>query len=105
MWVLSKETVMEVVIKSFDVEMKVKNNGIELEVRDASGKSQIGDCYANKTGLIWCNGRKPKESGVKLTWEALQLLCASEDTVRVALAAVKEKSKQKTPSAARVPKA
>ena len=59
---------MRVSIKSFDVGMEVKNNGIEFEVYDNAGNFQ-GDCYLTKTGLIWCQGKKPKKNGVKVSWE------------------------------------
>ena len=35
---------MEVHIKKFEVNMLVKSNGIEFEVRKPDGSSQIGDC-------------------------------------------------------------
>jgi len=40
---------MKVAIKSFDVQMEVKNRGIELEVRDARGRQQLGDLVITKT--------------------------------------------------------
>jgi hypothetical protein len=63
---LSEEK-MEVWIKSLEVDMQVKQKGIELEVRAADGKTQLGDCYATMTGLVWCKGRVKKENGVKLS--------------------------------------
>lgn len=48
---------MQVKIKSFDVNMEVKSNGIEFEVRNPDGSAQIGDCYLTMTGLIWCKGK------------------------------------------------
>jgi hypothetical protein len=41
---------MEVWIKSLEVEMQVKQKGIELEVRSKDGKDQLGDCWA-----LWAN--------------------------------------------------
>lgn len=84
---------MEVWIKSFDVDMQVKQKGIELEVRNADGKGQLGDCYATMTCLIWCKGKTKKENGVKLKWEDLALLCSSSDVLKAAIKAAKEKLK------------
>lgn len=84
---------MKVWIKSFDVEMQVKQSGIELEVRSNDGANQLGDCYATMTGLVWCKGRTTKKHGVKLKWGDLALLCASDDTLKAAIKAAKEAAK------------
>jgi len=84
---------MEVWIKSLEVDMQVKQKGIELEVRGKNGESQLGDCYATMTGLIWCKGRIKKENGVKLKWEDLQILCSSEDVLKAAVKAAKKELK------------
>ena len=81
---------MKVWIKSFDVEMQVKQSGIELEVRSADGANQLGDCYATMTGLVWCKGRTTKQHGVKLKWEDLAILCESADTLKAAVKAAKD---------------
>jgi hypothetical protein len=47
---------MLVKIKNFQVEMDVRNKGIEFEVRDNNNKF-LGDCYITKTGIEWCNGK------------------------------------------------
>jgi hypothetical protein len=60
-------TSMKVAIKDFDVQMEVKNNGIEFEVYDNDGTFR-GDCYLTKTGLIWCEGKTSRQNGVKVTW-------------------------------------
>nr|WP_315218847.1 hypothetical protein [uncultured Duganella sp.] len=81
---------MEVWIKSLEVDMQVKQKGIELEVRAADGKTQLGDCYATMTGLVWCKGRVKKENGVKLKWDDLQLLCSSDEVLKIAIKAAKQ---------------
>jgi hypothetical protein len=81
---------MEVWIKSFEVDMQVKQKGIELEVRSADGKTQLGDCYATMTGLVWCKGRKQKENGVKVKWEEFTEICKSEESLKAALRAAKD---------------
>jgi hypothetical protein len=58
---------MKVEIKSFDVQMEVKNNGIEFEVADNEGNHQ-GDVILTKTGLIWCKGRQRRANGTKISW-------------------------------------
>jgi len=86
---------MEVWIKSFDVNMQVKQKGIELEIRGKDGDNQLGDCYATMTGLVWCKGKTKKENGVKLKWEDLQILCHSKDVLEAAIKAAKKEIKEK----------
>lgn len=57
---------MQVKIKKFDVEMELKNNGVELEIRDPSGNF-LGDLVVTKKHLIWCKGKKARANGKKLT--------------------------------------
>ena len=82
---------MEVWIKSLEVDMQIKQKGIELEVRSKEG--QIGDCYATMTGLIWCRGKTQKENGVKIRWEDFQVLCSSDESLKAAIKAAKEVAK------------
>jgi hypothetical protein len=58
---------MKVKIKSFDVDMEVKNRGIEFEVKDNNG-NHLGDCVLTKSKIIWCKGRRDRANGVELTW-------------------------------------
>ena len=60
---------MKVSIKQFDVDMEIKNNGIELEVRSPNGKERFGELLITKSGLTWCESRKKPENGIKLTWD------------------------------------
>ena len=80
---------MEVWIKSLEVEMQVKQKGIELEVRSKDGADQLGDCYATMTGLVWCQGRTKKENGVKVKWEDFIAICASDEALKAAVKAAK----------------
>jgi len=89
-----RESAMEVWIKSLEVEMQVKQKGIELEVRSKDGTAQLGDCYATMTGLIWCNGRTKKENGVKFKWEDFIAVCASDETLKAAVKAAKAAAAQ-----------
>lgn len=57
---------MQVSIKGFDVEMKIKNKGIELDVY--KGDTHLGDLVITKSELIWCKGRTKRENGEKITW-------------------------------------
>jgi len=59
---------MKVRIKSFDVEMEVKNNGIEFEVRTPNGE-HLGDIVLKKSGLVWCKGRTAPQNGLKVSWK------------------------------------
>ena len=58
---------MKVGIKSFDVEMKVKKKGIELQVYDNDDNFR-GDLIITQAHLIWCEGRTRRQNGVKITW-------------------------------------
>ena len=60
---------MKVVIKSFDVDMEVKNRGIEFEVRSPDDEHHFGDVVLTKTGLIWCRGRTDRTNGVRISWK------------------------------------
>jgi hypothetical protein len=59
---------MKVTIKDFDVEMSVKNNGVEFDVADNNGE-HLGDVILTKTGVIWCKGKTSRAKGKKLSWE------------------------------------
>ena len=80
---------MQVWIKSLEVDMQVKQKGIELEVRSADGGDQMGDFYATMTGVVWCKGKKKKENGVRVKWEELALICKSEESLKAAIKAAK----------------
>lgn len=58
---------MQVSIKDFDVKMELKNNGIELEVREPNG-DHLGDLVITKTQLIWCRGRTTRAGGTSAPW-------------------------------------
>jgi len=58
---------MDVSIKSFDVDMAIKNKGIELEIHEPGGK-MLGDLVVTKTHLIWCPGKTKRENGRKIKW-------------------------------------
>lgn len=65
---------MNVRIKQFDVEMVVKNKGIELEIKSPDGGTHLGDMIVTKSGVNWCKGRTRPENGKKLSWEKLIML-------------------------------
>lgn len=70
---------MKVTIKQFDVEMEVKNKGIEFEVRDPQNNF-LGDCVLTKSKLIWCPGKTSREQGKAMTWNKFIKLMESLDT-------------------------
>lgn len=59
---------MKVSIKTFDVKMEIKNNGIEFAVSDPKGAFQ-GDFILTKTKLIWCQGKIAKKNGKSVSWK------------------------------------
>lgn len=81
---------MEVRIKQFDVNMEVKANGIEFEVRTPDGGNQVGDCYLTMTGLVWCKGKITKKNGIKILWDDLATILGSEVAMKAAVKAAKE---------------
>jgi hypothetical protein len=84
---------MKVSIKSFDVNMEVKSNGIEFEVRSTDGLNQLGDCYLTMTGLVWCNGKTTKANGVKISWSDFMIIMRNEEVLKAALKAAKAATK------------
>lgn len=61
---------MKVNIKKLDVQMELKNKGMEIEVRDTNDEFK-GDLVINKSGLIWCRGKVQRQNGVKKTWDEI----------------------------------
>jgi len=80
---------MNVKIKYFDVDVDVKQKGIEFGVRTPHGKSQLGDCYLTMTGLIWCPGKTCKNNGIQVKWQDFIDLLASKDSLKRAVKAAK----------------
>ena len=60
---------MDVCVKQFDVEMNVKNKGIEFEVRKPKSGSHMGDLVLTKAGLKWCKGKKQRRNGKLIKWD------------------------------------
>lgn len=61
---------MKVTIKEFDVEMELKNNGMELEVKN-NQRQHLGDICIGKAKIEWCPGRTRRGHGITKTWEEL----------------------------------
>jgi hypothetical protein len=59
---------VKVKIKSFEVDMEVKNAGIEFEVFSPDGSKHVGDLILTKGNLIWCKGRTRRENGQEISW-------------------------------------
>lgn len=59
---------MKVNIKQFDVEMEIKNKGIECEIRSPDGTKQLGDLVLTKSSVIWCKGKTDRQNGKSLSW-------------------------------------
>lgn len=57
---------MIVSIKEFDVDMAVRNKGIELDVSGNDGHK--GDLVITKTQLIWCKGKTQRDNGIAISW-------------------------------------
>jgi len=61
---------MKVGIKKFDVEMELKNKGIELEVR-GNDNTFLGDLRIGKATIEWCQGKTRAGNGKQKTWDEL----------------------------------
>jgi hypothetical protein len=61
---------MNVSIKDFQVEMILKNNGIELEIRTPQG-DHLGDLCIGRETIEWCKGKKNRGNGIKKNWNDL----------------------------------
>ena len=81
---------MKVSIKSLSVDMDVKSNGVEFEIRSPDGKTFLGDCFLTMSNLIWCNGRTEKSNGQKIKWTDFIALMNDAD---VLTSAIKEAKK------------
>lgn len=80
---------VEVRVKTMTVDMPVKQNGIEFEVRSTDGSSQLGDCYVTMVGITWCKGKTTKPKGVKVSWTALAEILRTDESLKAALTAAK----------------
>lgn len=60
---------MKVSIKKFDVEMEIKNKGIELDIYSPDGENFLGDLVITRAGLIWCEGKTNRKNGVPISWK------------------------------------
>jgi hypothetical protein len=58
---------MTIKIKELNVEMEVKNKGVEFEIRDAQDNF-LGDLIVKKSGVIWCKGKTTAKNGVEVKW-------------------------------------
>ena len=81
---------MRVSIKNFNVNVDVKSNGIEFEVRSTDDQTQLGDCFLTMTGLTWCNGKTTKANGTKIPWQDFIAIMTSEQTKSAAVKAAKQ---------------
>ncbi len=66
----------KVFIKDLQVDMEIKNAGIEMAVSHSDG-SHKGDLFVTKTGLVWCPGKTMKANGKKIDWHDFALYMES----------------------------
>lgn len=69
---------MQVSIKKFDVEMEIKNKGIEIDIYSPDGKEFLGDLIVTKTGVIWCEGKTKRANGKKMNWKKFMELMGEQ---------------------------
>ena len=87
---------MDVSIKSFDVEMAVKNKGIELEISEPNDGKRLGDLVITKSHLIWCEGKTRRENGQKIKWTEFVEIVNSVQKPAKAKKAASKKASSKT---------
>jgi hypothetical protein len=61
-----KRIKMKVIVKDLAATIELKQNGIELEIRDPKN-TFLGDLVITSTSIIWCNGKTKRENGVKIS--------------------------------------
>src|ERR1035441_9940744 len=88
---------MDVSIKSFDVNMDVKTNGVEFGIREPNGGDRLGDLFITKANLIWCKGKTQRAQGIKIKWtDFVEMVNAAQKPAKKA--AVKRTAPKKTAS-------
>jgi hypothetical protein len=70
---------VKVTVKRFNVDMEVKNAGIEFEVRSPDGKTHLGDLVLTKSNLIWCPGQTQPKNGYKMPWNDFIKVAEGQD--------------------------
>ena len=72
---------MSVKIKDLDATIELKNNGMELEIRD-SDENFIGDLVITKAAVIWCEGKTGRKNGIRVPMKKfLDLMRGQEEPV------------------------
>ena len=72
---------MKLRIKEIKADIELKNNGMEIEVREEKEDgARLGDIIIARAGITWCKGKVGAANGIKLSWkefiaavEAIQL--------------------------------
>jgi hypothetical protein len=84
---------MKVAIKSLEVDMEIKNKGVELEIFEPNGLDKLGNLVITKSELIWCAGKTRRDNGTKVKWPAfVALITAGTDSAKTAVAASTKKT-------------
>jgi hypothetical protein len=60
---------MKVYIRSLNVQMEVKNKGIELDIYAPNDTDRLGDLVITRSGLIWCRGKVLRKNGIEASWQ------------------------------------
>jgi hypothetical protein len=78
---------MDVSIKSFEVNMDVKTNGVEFGIREPNGGDRLGDLFITKAHLIWCKGKTQRAQGIKIKWtDFVEMVNATQKPAKKAAA-------------------
>jgi hypothetical protein len=76
-------------IKATTIELRVKTNGLELQINEKDGK-QFGDVYVTKTGLKWAKGRTQRKNAITIDYETLDAICRNLSEVKKLLKSVEK---------------
>ena len=87
---------MDVSIKSFEVNMDVKTNGVEFGIREPNGGDRLGDLFISKAHLIWCKGKTQRAQGIKIKWTEFVAIVNNVQKPAKAKKAASKKASSKT---------
>jgi hypothetical protein len=68
---------MKLRIKEIKADIELKNNGMEIEVREEKEDgARLGDIIIARAGITWCKGKVGAAKGIKLSWK--EFIAAAE---------------------------
>lgn len=82
---------MKLRIKEIKADIELKNNGMEIEVREEKEDgARLGDIIIARAGITWCKGKVGAANGIKLSWKEF---IAAVETIQLSRAPAGKKAK------------